>query len=246
MSPILNQAVANAKPLTDHEAAALLLEAQAGSAAARTALIEDCYDFIARQARRHRPNPCYDRNDLFAVGVQSVNCSINRFDHRILGIHFRSFARQYIPFAIARFTAEHQHTITIKEKARRQRTQTGEKVFSAFSMVPLDAVLNPTDRLLYEKLVDPTAADPSEGVETKLNREWLYGAIAAARLSARERDLLTRLFGLNHEPPQTRRVVAARYGCSHQNITEIVNKLLARLRLHLLQAERGARLCLAA
>ena len=245
MSPLLNQAVANAKQLTDHEAADLLLEAQAGSAAARQALIEDCYEYIAIQTRKYGSNTGYDDNDLFAVGVGSVNRSIDRFDHRILGIHFRAFARRYIPLAMARYAGEHQHTIKFREHFRYQRTQTGEKAFTAPSMLSL-SVEPEVGTALSEKLVDHRVARPSDGVAAAMNREWLYGAMTAAQFTPNERDLINRLYGLNQQPQQTQPSVAKLYGCPKQYISERASKLLRRLRHHLLAAERKGRLCMAA
>ncbi len=246
MSPILTQAVANSKSLTDEAAAELLLKAQSGDEPARQALIEDCYGFIAQQTCNFSPNPCYDGNDLFTVGAQSVEHSIQSFAHRAPGTYFRAYARENIGYAMLRFVGRYKNTIRVPEALWKQRTATGERSFPAYTTWSLDLVPGNEEHPLRETLVDPTAVDPSEGVAAKLNKAWLYGAIAAARLTDQERDLLNRLFGLNQEPEQNRLLAAKAHGCSRQYIHIQVHKLLARLRLHLLEAERRGRLSLAA
>ena len=246
MSPILAQAIAASKKLTDHEAAELLPKAQAGDEPARLALLEDCYGFVAQQARNFDPKPCYDQNDLFTVGIQSVERSIQSFDHRSPGTYFRAYARNYVGYAMAKFVFQHQHTIRIPESLRKQRTETGEKVFPAYPTWSLDHVLEDEEAPLSETLVDETVADPSEGVAAKLNQAWLYGAMTAARLTEQERDLLNRLFGLNRPADRNRRSAAKAYGCSRQRMHVRVHNLFDRLRIELLEAERRGRLCLAA
>ena len=246
MSPILTQAVADSKSLTDEAAAELLLKAQSGDEPARQALIEDCYSFIAHLTRTFGPNACYDGNDLFTVGAQSVEHSIQRYAHRAPGTYFRAYARKQIRYAMWQFVGRYKHPIRVPEALWKHRTATGERSFPAYTTWSLDLVPGNEERPLCETLVDPTAVDPSEGVAGKLNKAWLYGAMAAARLTAQERDLLNRLFGLNQEPEENRLLAAKAHGCSRQYIHTQVHKLLARLRLHLLEAERRGRLCLAA
>ena len=53
---------------------------------------------------------------------------------------------------------------------------------------------------------------------------------ALARLSARERQILTRRFGLDGQVPETLAEVAADYGCTRERIRQIQDRAMRKLR----------------
>ena len=87
------------------------------------------------------------------------------------------------------------------------------------------------DDLRYRPLMDIVTYPHGSGPASP---EWDDTGEQVARalscLSAREREILVRRFGLDGEEPQTLREVAADYGCTRERIRQIQARAMKRLR----------------
>lgn len=84
------------------------------------------------------------------------------------------------------------------------------------------------DSSLGEILVDAQAADPSQAVLFRDQREQLDQAIAS--LQPREQTVLRLYFGLDGEGPMTLEQIGARFGVTRERIRQIKARALAKLR----------------
>lgn len=102
----------------------------------------------------------------------------------------------------------------------------------AFSMhASLQGGFTEEDDRTLEGVVASDALSPQDNALDRLLAERLREEVS--RLPDRERRVLTRYFGLDGQPSETLQQIGTRFGCTKENIRQIKEKALGRLRLQL-------------
>ncbi len=197
--------------------------------------------------------------DLIAEGNIGLITAAKRFDER-REFRFISYAVWWIRQAIQKAIAEQTNTVRLpinrsqqaqkmkrvaqSLEQRHQRPATEEEIAEVLHltnrkmgqiraasrpMVSLDQSLYDDDTTLAETIVDPTDLDPEQGyVQDELSLEM---AEALQLLSAREREIVTRYYGLGQEEAASLEAIGQEIDLSRERVRQIRNQALAKIRL---------------
>ena len=250
--------IGNAKLLTAEEEVDLSRRAQMGDEAARQRMIASNLRLVVKISRRYL-NRGMALLDLIEEGNLGLIRAVEKFDPE-RGFRFSTYATWWIRQTIERGIMNQTRTIrlpihVVKEinvylRAARQLTQElghepsaeeigellhksvddvkrmlgfNERMASADTPYGKDA-----DRPLLETIADGNAKDPADRVQTDdINShidEWLN------KLSAKQREVVERRFGLHGSDNSTLEQVAGELGVTRERVRQIQIDALKRLR----------------
>jgi RNA polymerase primary sigma factor len=204
--------------------------------------------------------------DLIAEGNIGLITAAKRFDER-RDFRFISYAVWWIRQAIQKAIAEQTNTVrlpinrsqqaqkmkkvaqNLEQKHKRQAKEEeiaealrltnrklGQIRAASRPMVSLDQNMYDDDTTLAETLVDPEISTPEQGfIQDELQREM---TAALELLSARERDIVTRYYGLGREETASLEAIGQDISLSRERVRQIRNQALAKIR----QAVNGDKL----
>ena len=200
-------------PLTREEEAGVLARLDAGEEASRQILIERNLRLVVYIARRFE-NTGINIEDLISIGTIGLIKSVNTY-RTDKNIKLATYASRCIENEILMYL-------------RKNASQRGE--------VSLDEPLN-TDwdgnELLLSDVLGTEADTVMRPIEDDVDRQLLTAAIA--KLSDREREIITLRFGLNGGREQTQKEVADRLGISQSNISRLEKRIISRLKREILK-----------
>ncbi len=200
-------------PLTREEEAEVLSRLDAGEEEAKQILIEHNLRLVVYIARRFE-NTGINIEDLISIGTIGLIKSVNTY-RTDKNIKLATYASRCIENEILMFL-------------RKNASQRGE--------VSLDEPLN-TDwdgnELLLSDVLGTEADTVMRPIEDDVDRQLLSAAIA--RLSEREREIITLRFGLNGGREQTQKEVADRLGISQSYISRLEKRIISRLKKEILK-----------
>lgn len=200
-------------PLTREEEAEVLSRLDAGEEESRQILIEHNLRLVVYIARRFE-NTGINIEDLISIGTIGLIKSINTY-RMDKNIKLATYASRCIENEILMFL-------------RKNASQRGE--------VSLDEPLN-TDwdgnELLLSDVLGTEADTVMRPIEDDVDRQLLSAAIA--KLSEREREIITLRFGLNGGREQTQKEVADRLGISQSYISRLEKRIISRLKKEILK-----------
>ena len=200
-------------PLTREEEAGVLARLDAGEEASRQILIERNLRLVVYIARRFE-NTGINIEDLISIGTIGLIKSVNTY-RTDKNIKLATYASRCIENEILMYL-------------RKNASQRGE--------VSLDEPLN-TDwdgnELLLSDVLGTEADTVMRPIEDDVDRQLLTAAIA--KLSDREREIITLRFGLNGGREQTQKEVADRLGISQSYISRLEKRIISRLKRDILK-----------
>ena len=200
-------------PLTREEEAGVLARLDAGEEASRQILIERNLRLVVYIARRFE-NTGINIEDLISIGTIGLIKSVNTY-RTDKNIKLATYASRCIENEILMYL-------------RKNASQRGE--------VSLDEPLN-TDwdgnELLLSDVLGTEADTVMRPIEDDVDRQLLTAAIA--KLSDREREIITLRFGLNGSREQTQKEVADRLGISQSYISRLEKRIISRLKREILK-----------
>ena len=200
-------------PLTREEEAGVLARLDAGEEASRQILIERNLRLVVYIARRFE-NTGINIEDLISIGTIGLIKSVNTY-RTDKNIKLATYASRSIENEILMYL-------------RKNASQRGE--------VSLDEPLN-TDwdgnELLLSDVLGTEADTVMRPIEDDVDRQLLTAAIA--KLSDREREIITLRFGLNGGREQTQKEVADRLGISQSYISRLEKRIISRLKREILK-----------
>ena len=200
-------------PLTREEEAGVLARLDAGEEASRQILIERTLRLVVYIARRFE-NTGINIEDLISIGTIGLIKSVNTY-RTDKNIKLATYASRCIENEILMYL-------------RKNASQRGE--------VSLDEPLN-TDwdgnELLLSDVLGTEADTVMRPIEDDVDRQLLTAAIA--KLSDREREIITLRFGLNGGREQTQKEVADRLGISQSYISRLEKRIISRLKREILK-----------
>ena len=200
-------------PLTREEEAEVLSRLDAGEEESRQILIEHNLRLVVYIARRFE-NTGINIEDLISIGTIGLIKSINTY-RTDKNIKLATYASRCIENEILMFL-------------RKNASQRGEVSLDE----PLNTDWDGNELLLSDVLV--TEADAvMRPIEDDVDRQLLSAAIA--KLSEREREIITLRFGLNGGREQTQKEVADRLGISQSYISRLEKRIISRLKKEILK-----------
>ncbi len=200
-------------PLTREEEAEVLARLDAGEEESRQILIERNLRLVVYIARRFE-NTGINIEDLISIGAIGLIKSVNTY-RTDKNIKLATYASRCIENEILMYL-------------RKNASQRGE--------VSLDEPLN-TDwdgnELLLSDVLGTDADTVMRPIEDDVDRQLLTAAIA--KLSQREREIITLRFGLDGGREQTQKEVADKLGISQSYISRLEKRIINRLKREILK-----------
>ena len=200
-------------PLTWEEEAEVLARLDAGEEESRQILIERNLRLVVYIARRFE-NTGINIEDLISIGAIGLIKSVNTY-RTDKNIKLATYASRCIENEILMYL-------------RKNASQRGE--------VSLDEPLN-TDwdgnELLLSDVLGTDADTVMRPIEDDVDRQLLTAAIA--KLSQREREIITLRFGLGGGREQTQKEVADKLGISQSYISRLEKRIINRLKREILK-----------
>jgi RNA polymerase sporulation-specific sigma factor len=200
-------------PLTREEEAEVLARLDAGEEESRQILIERNLRLVVYIARRFE-NTGINIEDLISIGAIGLIKSVNTY-RTDKNIKLATYASRCIENEILMYL-------------RKNASQRGE--------VSLDEPLN-TDwdgnELLLSDVLGTDADTVMRPIEDDVDRQLLTAAIA--KLSQREREIITLRFGLGGGREQTQKEVADKLGISQSYISRLEKRIINRLKREILK-----------
>jgi len=200
-------------PLTREEEAEVLARLDEGDEESRQVLIERNLRLVVYIARRFE-NTGINIEDLISIGTIGLIKSVNTY-RTDKNIKLATYASRCIENEILMYL-------------RKNASQRGE--------VSLDEPLN-TDwdgnELLLSDVLGTEADTVMRPIEDDVDRQLLSAAIA--KLSQREREIITLRFGLGGGREQTQKEVADKLGISQSYISRLEKRIINRLKREILK-----------
>lgn len=200
-------------PLPREEEAEVLARLDQGDEEARQILIEHNLRLVVYIARRFE-NTGINIEDLISIGTIGLIKSVNTY-RTDKNIKLATYASRCIENEILMYL-------------RKNASQKGE--------VSLDEPLN-TDwdgnELLLSDVLGTEADTVMRPIEDDVDRQLLTAAIA--KLSEREREIITLRFGLGGGQEQTQKEVADKLGISQSYISRLEKRIISRLKREILK-----------
>jgi RNA polymerase primary sigma factor len=228
-------------PLTREEEQELFRLAASGNEKARERLISANMRFVLKVAIQYRGCPI-PLPDLVSEGAMGLVRAIESFDHS-RGLKFISYAVWWIKAYITRAINENGTLIrlpanqhlrvrkALKEQSKgreiaediRELIQLGERGISFDSPIKDD-----TKSSFSEVLADPKARSPE--AESQVQEVENMARALVESLPERESKVLSGIFGINQEAPQTLREVGESMNISHERVRQLRDQALRRIR----------------
>ena len=201
------------KPLSAAEEKFYLLQFQRGDPEAKNILIERNLRLVAHVAKKYQGCD-EDPDDLISIGTIGLIKAINTFDPA-KNIKLATYASRCIENEILMYL----------------RKNNGSRVEVSFDE-PLNTDWDGKELLLSDVL--GTDSDVvMRPIEDDVDRQMLADAVA--KLSPRERDIITMRFGLGGSKELTQKEVADRLGISQSYISRLEKRIILRLRREILR-----------
>lgn len=195
------------KPLSAAEEADCLARWAEGDMAARNMLVEHNLRLVAHIIKKYYTQ-ADNQDDLISIGTIGLIKAVNTFKAD-RGIRLATYASRCIENEILmhfRLCRKMQSEVSLSETIETDGDggdlYLSDVVGSADTM--LEDLQDREDRILVRRLVAET-------------------------LSGREADIIRRRYGLDGQPPQTQRQVAAAYGISRSYVSRLEKKALGKL-----------------
>jgi RNA polymerase primary sigma factor len=243
--------------LTKDEEFELARRIRSGDKAALDKLVNSNLRFVVSVAKKFL-NQGLSYMDLIAEGNIGLITAAKRFDER-RDFRFISYAVWWIRQAIQKAIAEQTNTVRLpinrsqqaqkmkrisqKLEQRHHRKIDEDEIAEAMSLslrkmgqiraasrplVSLDQPLYDEDVTLADTLADPEILTPDQGYVTgELEKEL---ADALAMLSAREKDIVTRYYGLGEEETASLETIGQDINLSRERVRQIRNQALIKMR----------------
>ena len=201
------------KPLTAAEERYYLARSAEGDLEARNILIERNLRLVAHIMKKYY-TPSADQEDLISIGTIGLIKAINTF-RTDKNIKLATYASRCIENEILMYL----------------RKNNGSRVEVSFDE-PLNTDWDGKELLLSDVL--GTDSDVvMRPIEDDVDRQMLADAVA--KLSPRERDIITMRFGLGGSKELTQKEVADRLGISQSYISRLEKRIILRLRREILR-----------
>jgi RNA polymerase sigma factor (sigma-70 family) len=230
----------------------------ADAAEARRRFIQANLRLVVSVARRYESSGLA-LLDLIQEGNLGLMRAVEKFDHR-RGFKFSTYATWWIRQAIGRAIADSSRTIRVPAHVRENYAlidASTERLAAALDRPPTPAeiaddtglteervelvqrhrsqLLSLSSRLsvdsdteLADTIVDTETAGPYDAAAAALEREALRAQLA--RLSERERRVLSLRFGLDEPGPQTLAEIGEEFDLTRERIRQIEARALGKLR----------------
>jgi RNA polymerase primary sigma factor len=259
------QTIGKHKLLTKEQEFELARRIRSGDKEALDRLVNANLRFVVSVAKKFL-NQGLSYMDLIAEGNIGLITAANRFDER-RDFRFISYAVWWIRQAIQKAIAEQTNTVRlpinrsqqaqkmkriaqdleqqykrqikeeeIAEELNLSNRKMGQIRAASRPMVSLDQSLYDDDATLAETLVNPDEITPEQGyVLDELQREM---AEALELLTPRERDIVSRYYGLGREETASLEAIGQDINLSRERVRQIRNQALSKIR----QAVNGDKL----
>lgn len=197
------------RPLSAKEERAALEQAAAGDPEARNRLIEHNLRLVAHIVKKYYTQTGGDTDDLISIGTVGLIKAVNTYNME-KKIKLATYAARCIENEVLMYL-------------RKTRRLSGE--------VSLNDALDQEDEGNALSLMDVIRVEDTmlEDLSTRDDCSRLRGAVERC-LTGRERLVVLRRYGLDGQPPQTQREVAAQCGISRSYVSRIEKKALEKLR----------------
>ena len=198
------------KPLSAQEERLALEQAAAGDPEARNCLIEHNLRLVAHIVKKYYTQTGGDSDDLISIGTVGLIKAVNTYNVE-KKIKLATYAARCIENEILMYL-------------RKTRRLSGE--------VSLNDALDQEDEGNALSLMDVIRVEDTmlEDLNTRDACRKVRGAVERC-LSEREQLVILRRYGLDGQPPQTQREVAAQCGISRSYVSRIEKKALQKLKI---------------
>ncbi|MDR1116901.1 MAG: RNA polymerase sporulation sigma factor SigK [Oscillospiraceae bacterium] len=197
------------KPLSAEEEKKYLTLAENGDETARDILVERNLRLVAHVMKKYY-TASKDHEDLISIGTIGLIKAVNTFDSS-KKIKLATYAGRCIENEILMYF-------------RTQRKVAGEIMM--FDTIESDGDGN-------SLVLGDTLSDESEEILDRLDREEMYHALMRGMdelLDDREKDIITKRYGMDNKKPMTQREIALRCGISRSYVSRIEKKALEKLK----------------
>ena len=198
------------KPLSAQEERLALEQAAAGDRRARDRLIEHNLRLVAHIVKKYYTQTGGDSDDLISIGTVGLIKAVNTYNAE-KKIKLATYAARCIENEILMYL-------------RKTRRLSGE--------VSLNDALDQEDEGNALSLMDVIRVEDTmlEDLDTRDACRKVRGAVERC-LTEREQLVVLRRYGLDGQPPQTQREVAAQCGISRSYVSRIEKKALEKLKV---------------
>lgn len=198
------------KPLSTQEERLALEQAAAGDRRARDRLIEHNLRLVAHIVKKYYTQTGGDSDDLISIGTVGLIKAVNTYNAE-KKIKLATYAARCIENEILMYL-------------RKTRRLSGE--------VSLNDALDQEDEGNALSLMDVIRVEDTmlEDLDTRDACRKVRGAVERC-LTEREQLVVLRRYGLDGQPPQTQREVAAQCGISRSYVSRIEKKALEKLKV---------------
>jgi RNA polymerase sporulation-specific sigma factor len=195
--------------LSAEEEKKYLTLAENGDETARDILVERNLRLVAHVMKKYY-TASKDHEDLISIGTIGLIKAVNTFDSS-KKIKLATYAGRCIENEILMYF-------------RTQRKVAGEIMM--FDTIESDGDGN-------SLVLGDTLSDESEEILDRLDREEMYHALMRGMdelLDDREKDIITKRYGMDNKKPMTQREIALRCGISRSYVSRIEKKALEKLK----------------
>ncbi len=228
-------------PITREQEQALFRLAAKGDPKAREKLIKVNMRFVLKVAIQYRSCPI-PLPDLVSEGAMGLVRAIESFDYS-RGLKFISYGVWWIKAYITRAINEQGNLIRLpanqhlRVRKALQEARKGQEVTDDIREliqigqrgISFDQPIKSDSKATYsEVLADKHAANPEAETEIQ-NVEGLARGLLS-QLPDREAKVLSGIFGINQEAPQTLREVGESMNISHERVRQLRDQALRRIR----------------